>query len=346
MSVLVLQGDRRTLGVRGEALVIFVGEEQVARRDIARVTEVHLYGDVQVSPPARHLCLLRGVDLVFLTPHGRWLGRLTSRESAAGERRLAQLSAVLSPERRSKVARAVVIGKIANQETHLRRIGRRTSREAVADALAALHAMRQGAASEGDLDVLRGIEGLAARLYFGAVGRGCSNPLFAFTGRSRRPPRDPINAALSFGYTLLLSQVESAIRTAGLDVYVGFLHEATRGNPAAALDAMEEWRPLVDAMIFGLFNRRELSPEDFLVPGAAFTTAPPDAPDTGPPAIHLAPVGREIVFRSWFARLDELVTVPGAGGRLSLRQAIAWQAAHLARVCEERDATYTPFRWT
>jgi CRISPR-associated protein Cas1 len=345
MSVIVLQGERRVLGVRGGSLAVLLEDEVVALRDAEQVEEVHIYGPGQVSPAARHLCLLRGVDLVFLTEHGRYLGRLTSRESPAGERRLAQLEAVRNPAVRLAVARAVVEGKIGNQETHLRRVQRRVRLAEVADAAVAMRGARGRCGEAGSLDVLRGTEGLAARLYFGALQHACSNPLFTFSGRNRRPPRDPINAVLSFAYTLLVSRVESAVRTAGLDPFLGFLHEATRGNPACALDLAEEWRPMVDAMVFGLFNRRELSPEDFRVPGATFTGAL-SVPEEERPAVHLAPLGREIVFRTWFDRLQEPLYVEGAAARLSMQQAIAWQAAHLARVCERRDGVYVPVRWT
>lgn len=341
MSVMVLQGEGRSLGVQAEALVVYNGDDRVASRAPEQVEEVHVYGAGQVTPAARHLCLLRGVDFVFFTPKGQYLGRLTSRESAAGERRLAQLRRVIDPVERMKVAQAVVSGKLANQGTHIKRVQRRVRSEEVADAAVALRAALGRVSGAADLDVLRGTEGFAARIYFEAMRHACSNALFRFTGRSRRPPRDPINAALSFAYTLLVGKVESAVRGAGLDVHVGFLHEATRGNPACALDLAEEWRPVVDAMVFGLFNRRELAPEDFVVPGAEFggEAEPSDA-------VHLGPVGREIVFRTWFRRLDEPLYVEGARARLTMEDAIRWQAAHLARVCEGRDAAYTPIRWT
>lgn len=218
---------------------------------------------------------------------------------------------------------------------------RRVRSPEVADALAAIHAAAGRATRAEGLDELRGTEGLGARMYFGALSHGVAQPGMSFTGRNRRPPTDPINAALSYAYTLLVGRVESAVRGAGLDVFVGFLHEATRGNPACALDLAEEWRPLVDAMVFGLVNRRELGPEDFRTPGVGLADA--DGDDAG--AVHLAPVGREILFRAWFRRLDEPLTVTSAGQRMPLRAALAWQAAHLARVCEGKEPAYVPVAW-
>lgn len=342
MTTLVLQGDRRVLGVRADQLAVLLEGEVVAVRATEQVEEVHVYGPAQLSPAARELCLRRGIDVVFLAPGGGYLGRLSSRESAAGERRLAQLSTVLDPVRRLEVARRVVEGKLKNQATHLRRVQRRVRLPEVGDALGALHAAAARALHAPDLDALRGTEGLGARLYFEALGRGLSAEGVRFDGRTRRPPRDPVNAALSYAYTLLTSRVEGAVRQAGLDPYVGFLHEATRGNPACALDLVEEWRPLIDAMVFGLFNRRELGPEDFRTPGASLEAGPSEEDAI---AVHLAPVGREILFRAWFRRMDDPVPVASADQRLPLRQALAWQAAHLARVCEGREAVYVPVRW-
>lgn len=338
----MLQGERRVLGVRAEQLAVFLEGDVVALRSPDLVEEVHVLGPSQLSPAARDLCLRKGVDVVFFTAGGSYLGRLSSRESAAGERRLAQLSTVLDPERRLAVARAVVIGKLKNQATHLRRVQRRVRRTEVADALTALHAAAARAPSAEGLDQLRGTEGLGARVYFGALGLGVAQPGMVFAGRNRRPPTDPVNAALSYGYTLLVSRVESAVRGAGLDPYVGFLHEATRGNPACALDLAEEWRPLIDAMVFGLVNRRELGPEDFRTPGVGLGEGEGD----GSGAVHLAPVGREILFRAWFRRLDEPLTVTAADQRMPFRAAVAWQAAQLARVCEGREPTYVPVAWT
>ncbi len=328
MTTLVLQGDRRALGVRADQLAVFLENEVVALRAPDLVEEVHVYGPAQLSPAARTLCLRRGIDVGFLTPGGDFLGRLSARESAAGERRLAQLSCVLDPARRLPVARAIVSGKLRNQAVHLRRVQRRVRREEVADALTGILAAARRAGEVDDLDVLRGTEGHAEG--------------FAFEGRNRRPPRDPINAALSFVYTLLVSRVEAAVRQAGLDPYVGFLHEATRGNPACALDLAEEWRPLVDTFVLGLVNRRELGPEDFHTPGVDLVSQEGEAVR----AVHLAPLGREIVFRAWFRRLEDTVPLPSAGQRFTLRLALARQAAHLARVVQGDEPRYLPFEWS
>jgi CRISPR-associated protein Cas1 len=346
VSVLVLAGERRVLGVRGRQLAALVEGEVVAVRAPEQLEEIHVYGDGVVSPAARDLCLRAGLDIVFLSPGGEYLGRLSSQSSPAGERRLAQLSLVLDPARRRRLAAEIVAGKIRNQEVHLQRVQRRAPHPDLADARVALRSAALRAGEMETLDQLRGTEGLAARLYFGALAHAPAPGTIPFSGRNRRPPRDPINAALSFAYTLLCSRVEWSVRAAGLDVHVGFLHEATRGQPACALDLAEEWRPLVDAMVFGLVNRRELGPEDVETPGVSLAEGPGGADGEEARPVYLNAVGREVLFRAWFRRLDEPVTLGSAAGRLPVRGALLWQAQHLARVCEGREPAYQPFRWT
>ena len=345
MTTLVLQGDRRVLGVRAESLAVLMDGDLIVQRHPDQVDEVHVYGDGRVSEAARGLCLRRGIDVVFYTPSGAYLGRLTARESRAGERRVAQLETCRDPSRRVAVAREVVAAKLANQVIVLRRAQRRRRTEALADAVVALHAAAARVAEETDVDVVRGVEGMGARAYFQAWPDALANPLFAWPGRVRRPPRDPVNAALSFVYTQLASRCEDVVRGAGLEPFVGFLHEASRGQPACALDLMEPWRPMVDAMVLGLFNRRELSPEDFYHPAGRWTGDLEPPGDTSP-AVHLGPVGREIVFRAWSRRLDEPVYHPASEQRLAVRQALVWDAQQLARFVEGKADRFIAFRWS
>ncbi len=279
MRWLVLQGADRRLGTAADGFVVEVRGEPVRRVRPDEVAEVRVFGDATITPAARRLLLGRGVDATFFTRDGRYIGRLSSRRSGAGPRRLAQLAAVLDPERRLAIARAIVTGKLRNQHTMLARIQRSAKDPEVAAAMAALRAGAARAEAVQDLDRLRGIEGFGAKTYFGVLGRGIRNPLFSFTGRNRRPPRDPVNAVLSYVYTMLMVRCESAALGAGLEVAAGFLHEAGRGAPVVSFDLAEEWRPLVDRFVLALFNRKQLSPEDFRHRDVepALVGAPPEA---------------------------------------------------------------------
>ena len=338
MSVLVLRDGRRALGVRGDALAVMVNGDVVLTRHTDTVDEVHCYGQCRVSPSARTLCLTKGIDVVFFSPTGLYRGRLSSVSSRAGDRRLAQLARVLDPEARLGVARTIVQGKIRNQLVLLGRVQRRERREAVAEALTGMTAALPRL-DNADLDQVRGIEGYAAKLYFGALRHGSTNPLFSFSGRNRRPPKDALNAMLSFVYTLLCLRTHAAARGAGLDAHVGFLHEASRGQPACGLDLAEEWRPVVDALVFGLVNRRELAPEDFRPVRIV------NRQGVGEDGVYLDEVGRDIVFRAWMSRVSQAVLYPPSGGHLEIGDVLVAQAQALARVCEGRQDEYQPWRW-
>jgi CRISPR-associated protein Cas1 len=355
-GLLVLQGGECRLGVRGGALLVEKGGEPVTVLRPEDVEAIQAWGDANISPAARRKLLWHGIEVTFLTRDGRVTGRMSGGEHKAGERRLAQLRAVLDAERRLAVAQRMVAGKLRNQHAVLSRIQRRERSDALADALVLIRAGSERAVHTDKLETLRGVEGYGARAYFSVLGAGLTNPLFRFERRTRRPPRDPVNAALSFLYTLLCERCGHAARAAGLDVYVGFLHDAGRGREALAFDLAEEWRPVVDSLVLGLFNRRQLAPEDFVDPAVDLSqVGAPEADDRGEDeqdadedrgrAVYLGPVGRGVVLTAWSRRLRERVYHPGQQARFELREIIRLQAQALARVVEGRQDAYEPFRW-
>jgi len=241
------------------------------------------------------------------------------------------------------LAREIVRGKLLNQRAMLFTRQRHLKDEAVAGALSALRAAAGRLDHVTDIDALRGHEGMGAQRYFSVFPRALANPAFRFEGRNRYPPRDPVNACLSFGYTLLLTRCESAVRIAGLDPYAGSLHEADRGAPALALDLMEEFRPWVDRTVLSLINRGQLGPEDFRTPpedelGERADNAGADQ------AVYLNRVAREILLRAWQGTLAAHATHPIRGDRWVLHDLIGEQATQLARVFEGRQQTYQPVR--
>jgi CRISPR-associated protein Cas1 len=303
------------------------------------IRELQLHGSTELTAAARKLLLKEGVDVVFLDGWGGLVGRLVPPESPRGERRLAWYRLVCDPQRRLCVARSIVDGKIRNQRAVLQRRQRSLKRLPIADALAAMRALLPRAAGAGSLDVLRGFEGAAARWYFGAFGEAVSNEAFTFSGRSRRPPRDPINACLSYGYALLVARCQRAVERAGLDVYAGCFHEAGRGAPALALDLAEEARPVVDGLVLSLMNRRQLGPEDFRVPTAEELGA---EAEVGEGAVYLGPVARDILLRAFDHRLRDLERHPLREDRWALGELLVEQARQLARVAEGEQEQYRP----
>ena len=302
------------------------------------VSELQLHPSTEITPGARRVLLGEGIDVAFIDGRGRLRGRLVAAGSRAGGRRLAWCALVLDEARRLAVARAVVAGKIENQRGMLRQRQRRASE--VGPALERLGVFAEQAGAASSLEHLRGIEGIAAKRYYGGMSAALRHPDFEMKGRTRRPPRDGVNACLSYGYALLVAACEGAAQRAGLDPYIGCLHEASRGAPALALDLAEELRPAVDGVVLSLFNRRQLHTVDFRRPPAEELDNPGDAET----AVYLGATGRDILIRAWERRLSSTVVHPLRGDRWPLRGLIVEQAHQLARVAEGAQDVYRPIR--
>jgi CRISPR-associated protein Cas1 len=218
------------------------------------VEQVVLMGNPQVTGDALVYALELGMPVHYLSSFGKHLGSVLPGYSRNGQLRLAQYQRYLDAEQRLELVKVIVAAKIHNQNTVLYRHNVRESQ---------LKQRKSQVEQQKTLDQVRGIEGLAAREYFACWSKMIGNQ-WVFQGRNRRPPTDPVNALLSFAYGLLRVQVTAAVHLAGLDPYIGYLHEIQRGQPALVLDLMEEFRPLVaDNVVLSVLNKREIQPQDF-----------------------------------------------------------------------------------
>lgn len=338
------------VGIAGGLLEIRRGEEVIQRLRVGELDELLLFGNVQLTPGAVHDLLRRKLDVIFLTPRGEYRGRLDHGLARHVELRIAQYQFFRREERVLPLAAALVTGKLLNQRALLLRIQREQKREDLAEAIGTLRLLADQAAGVESLERLRGLEGRAAALYFDALARGIRNPLFSMRGRTRRPPEDPPNAVLSFGYTLLAARVQSAVLRVGLDPYLGVYHAPGYQRPSLVLDLMEEFRPVVvDSLMLRLLNRRELAPEDFEEPLATDAESSPpwdeEAPSAGsrPRAVWLGESGRKIFFRGWNSKLHETYFYPLRQARFELEEILRLQVQQLARWLEAGEGCYQPF---
>ena len=245
----------------GERLVVKKEGRVLKTIHFHNLEQVILMGRICISPAVIATLLKRRIDTVFLTKTGKYLGRLASLIGKNIELRLTQFERIKDPQFRLTITKAIVKGKIENQQMLLRRINRKGL--GLEDVILKLRGMAKRVEKEDDIEVLRGIEGIASRLYFSAYAAGFGKGI-EFKGRERRPPKDPVNSLLSLGYTFLFSNVFSIINMVGLDPYLGCYHTVDYGRPSLALDLMEEWRPvIVDALVLGVFNLKVLNEEDF-----------------------------------------------------------------------------------
>jgi CRISP-associated protein Cas1 len=283
----------------GENFVAEVDGVERARVPFHMMNSVVVFGAIFVSPPLMQALASLGITVVLLDRAGRFQARIEGPVSGNVLLRRAQYRASENPD---EIVRSIVSAKVANQRAVLQRALRDYGAEMAADQRARIDAvvdrlaqiLRRVAFTNEGIDVLRGAEGEAAQNYFSIFGDLIRSPdaEIRFSGRSRRPPLDPVNALLSFLYTLLTHDCRSAAEGVGLDPAVGFLHRDRPGRPSLALDLMEELRPiLADRLALSLFNRRQLRARDF------------ETRDGG--AVLLSDDGRRTVMTAWQERKKE-----------------------------------------
>lgn len=295
-----------------------------------------VFGNVLVSPFLVHRCAEDGRDLVWLAEHGQFRARLSGKTTGNVLLRRAQHAALDVYESSLSIARHVVAGKLQNARNTLMRAARETSNQGDRNALSMAAKVHAEAIANTekvkDLDKLRGIEGYAAKTYFGAFTNmvRTNRSSFTFTERSRRPPRDPINALLSFVYTLLSNECIAACEGVGLDPQMGFLHALRPGKPALALDLMEELRtPIADRLVLTLINRGQIKPDDFIEqPGGA---------------VHLVEDAKKTLLNAYQKRKHEEINHAVLGSKTPFGLIPHVQARLMARHLRGDISHYQPF---
>lgn len=326
------------LAREGETVVVRRDKESKLQIPIHTLSGILCFGQVSCSPPLMGLCGARNVTLAFFSEQGRFLARVYGPVSGNVLLRKEQYRRSENEENSSEIARSVVIAKIANCRTVLLRAAREHSAPEASEALslasAALSKNLQVLSSRLPLDSVRGIEGDAARQYFNVFDHLISSQkdAFRFTERTRRPPMDPINALLSFVYTLLVHDVSSALEGVGLDPAVGFLHRDRPGRPSLALDLMEEFRPmLADRVVLTLINRMQIQGKQF------------EISETG--AVTMSDEARKEVLMAWQKKKQEEILHPFIGEKIAVGLIPHVQALLLARFLRGDLDAYPPFRW-
>jgi CRISPR-associated protein Cas1 len=320
----------------GENFVAEVDGVERARVPFHMMNSVVVFGAIFVSPPLMQALASLGINMVLLDRAGRFQARIEGPVSGNVLLRRAQYRVSEAP---GDIVRSIVS---ANQRAVLQRALRDYGAEMAADQRARIDAvvdrlaqiLRRVAFTNEGVDVLRGAEGEAAQNYFSIFGDLIRSPdaEIRFTGRSRRPPLDPVNALLSFLYTLLTHDCRSAAEGVGLDPAVGFLHRDRPGRPSLALDLMEELRPiLADRLALSLFNRRQLRARDF------------ETRDGG--AVLLSDEGRRTVLMAWQERKKEERRHPFLEEAAPLGLVPHLQAQLLARHLRGDLDAYPPWIW-
>jgi CRISPR-associated protein Cas1 len=266
LNTLYVTIDGASVHLEGTSLRVVVEKKVRVQVPIHHLTSLVLMARVYVTPQAMEYCAENAVSVAFMTGNGRYLARVEGRAVRSAALRREQYRAADDLERSLAIARGFVAGKIANSRTFIRRVGRTRegAEEGIDNAAERLVVLGRRALEVVDFDVLRGTEGEAAALYFELFDTMVDRENMRFERRTRRPPGNPVNALLSFGYALLAADCQSALQSAGLDPSVGFLHVERPGRPALALDLMEELRaPVVDRLVVSTIRLGQFAPKDF-----------------------------------------------------------------------------------
>lgn len=328
MSTLYVTEPGARLEREYERLIVTCEDEVIFAAPFARVSHVVLVGRVGMTTPAMLSLLDAGIGCSLITHSGILRGHLTPPSSKNIPLRLQQYRRTTEPEFCLHLARQFAAGRLRNSRTLARRISRRHAvpPNPFDTMTAALHDLDHSS----DLAAVRSREGRGTRAYFSILRRGLE-PGLRFGPRTRRPPRDEVNALLSLGYSLLTQTVISACEIAGLDPYAGFYHAHKYGRPALALDLMEEWRSvIVDSLVLNLVNRNRINEDEFIIraDGAPYLTLP----------------ALRKYISAYTKRLLTTVRYPDAQRPLSYQKLMEVQARRLRQVIEGTRLGYTPYK--
>jgi len=336
LNTLFVTTPRAFVRLEGDTVRVESNGEKLLQVPLLHLGALVLFDSASVSPPLMCRCAEEGREITFLDFAGRFKCRLVGPTSGNVLLRKAQYAAQADEARSIAIARPIVAGKIKNARQTLLRAAREVreaDQVAVLQAQAAFMAVHlQSLPDMQTLDGIRGIEGQAASCYFLAFGAMITRPKseFAFVMRTRRPPRDRVNALLSFIYALLTTDCVAAVEGVGLDPQFGYLHCLRPGRPALALDLMEEFRSyLADRLVLTLINRRQIQPEHF-------ETRPGES-------VLLTAEGRKLVLSAYQTRKQEEVMHPLLQTRTPIGLLPHLQARLLARHLRGDLPSYLPF---
>jgi len=320
----------------GETVVVEVERQTRLRMPLVNLGGIVCFGNVLVSPFLLGACAQGNVAISFLTEHGRHLADCVGAPSGNVLLRRQQYRIADDPVACATLAGSFIVGKLANTRHAMRRAAREheTTADGFTAVAEAVGSRLREMESIQDLDRLRGIEGETAARYFSVFSNLLTQnkTYFIFGDRNRRPPLDPINALLSFLYTLLRYDAAGALSAHGLDPAVGFLHKDRPGRQSLALDLMEEFRvPLADRTALSLVNRQQLQECHF------------SKQETG--AVLLNDDGRRIVLNAWQVRKQEMIEHAFLDDKIPIGLLLHAQALLLARHIRGDLDAYPPFEW-
>jgi CRISPR-associated protein Cas1 len=324
-----------------EVLKVEKDRETLLKVPFHHIGAIAIMAHSNVSPSVMQKCLQKGIAISFLTPRGRFLGRVEGRTSSSVLLRKEQVLKSEDEEITRRMAVAIIAGKLQNARLNLLRSARETTgeegqsepeiflRDAAEYHLESLEKLKHNPT----LETARGVEGDCAKKYFSVFDHSLKQQRedFTFERRTRRPPRSRVNCLLSFLYAIWTNDCVSACQSVGLDPYVGFLHKDRPGRPSLALDLVEEFRPMADRLAITLINRKQVTKEDFQErPGSVY---------------NFTEAGKKKILAALQERKQDEITHGMLNQKMSIAQLPPIQAQILSRVIRGDIDEYKPFIW-
>ena len=330
MATLYLTDQGTTVYKEYLRFVVCVAPGEKLEIPIREIDRILVFGNIQLTTQVMGACLQEQIPVLFLSQSGQYRGHLWSLHPLHLDCEIIQIQKHKEEDFQRETSRSIIRGKLFNSKQLLLRLNRKRKVAEVTQAAEGITADLASLERVDNLDTLRGYEGIGAARYFPAWGQLITNPEFSFAKRVRHPPTDPVNALLSFGYTILLNNVVSLIIAEGLSPYFGNLHYGEDRKTYLAFDLMEEFRsPIVDSLVLKVVNKKSLEANDF-------------EPVRLPGGIYLTKSGRQTFLRQLEIQMNEAVSHPDLQSPVTYRQAIGLQIRRY-KGSLVRGVAYEPF---
>ena len=338
LNTLFVTSENAYLSLDGENVVVNREKQEVARFPLHTLSGIICFSYAGASPALMGYCAEQNKLLSFCSPRGKFLARVVGETNGNVLLRRTQYRIADDEAKSVLIARMMIFGKLYNSRQCIERVCRdhamRIDTEKLRDASQRLKELFETVSKEERLDKLRGWEGIAANAYFAVFDEMVLNrkEVFSFTTRNKRPPLDPINAMLSFAYSLLANDCASALEAVGLDAFVGFMHQDRPGRRSLAADLMEELRPcFADRFVLSCINNRMFDKNDFIIS------------DSG--AVFMTDSARRDFLKAWQIKKSDSIKHPYLGEKTQWGMVPYIQALLLARYLRGDLDAYPPFLW-
>lgn len=331
LNTLYITRQESYLHKERETIIIKQGKDKLGQFPALTISNILCFGQVSVSPFLMGYCGEQGIGLAFYSEYGKFLARVQGKQSGNVLLRRTQYRWADDSDKSTAIARLMVAAKIANcRSIIMREIRNHGDNSELSDTVDKLATSLRRVQHAESVAQAMGMEGDAASSYFGVFNNLLRGDGFEFGGRIRRPPTDPVNALLSYAYTLIAHECASALQGVGLDPYVGFLHQDRPGRMGLALDLLEEFRaPWADRFILTLINRRQIKQKDFITEAGG--------------AVRLTDDARKMFLVAWQERKQEEISHPYLQESVPIGVLPHCQAMLLARHLRGDTEYYPPY---